>query len=141
MRFTQAVGAEEPELQLAPMIDVIFQLIIFFLCASTFNPSEAELSVNLPVAPSTAKQTVVPDEVEITILSDGVVVINDKEYDSSDSHLLPELRGMLEGLISFSDKQPVIIAPSPDVYHGRVVEVLNACAAARVKNISFYATL
>ena len=142
MRLMQGLEAEEPELQLAPMIDVIFQLIIFFLCASTFNPNESELSVNLPVdATQQAKKIDIPDEVEITILYDGEVVVNDQGYDTADSHFLPELTTMLEKLISISLKQPVIIAPSPEVNHGRVVDVLNACAAAGVENISFYATL
>ena len=133
---------EKMEMQMAPMIDIIFQIIIFFMCASTFNPPETELSVNLPVAGTPVKQVKpTPDEVTIEILDDGGVVINNREYDSTDSHSLPELTSMLAKLAMIFEDQPVIISPSLDVYHGRVVEVLNACAAAGIENISFYATI
>ena len=142
MRIQTGVEEEDSEIQLAPMIDVIFQLIIFFLCASTFNPPETELSVNLPAVPTEQTQKVdIPDEVEITILADGGVVVMSTEYDTPGSHQLPQLRSMLVQLAAISEKQPVIIAPHPEAYHGRVVEVLNACAAAGITSISFYATL
>ena len=137
------VPEEETELQLAPMVDIIFQLIIFFLCASTFNPTETELAVNLPVAgkPPVKQVEPPPDEVMIEILDDGGIVVNNREYDSVSSHTLPELTAMLEKLGSIFKGQSVIISPSYEVHHGRVVEVLNACAAAKIENISFYATI
>ena len=140
MHLRQQVD-DKMEMQLAPMVDVIFQLLIFFLCASTFNPPETELSVNLPVAGPSASMIEPIVEVTIEILEDGGVVVNNREYDSASSHALPQLTGMLSKLAMIFKNQPVIISPSEYVNHGRVVEVLNACAAAGVKNISFYATI
>ena len=125
---------ENGELQFAPMVDIIFLLIVFFLCASTFNPAEAEFPVPLGGGlPPTG------DEVEIEILADGGVVINEREYDSPTSPVLPQLRALLARLVAVYEDVPVIIAPDSDVSHGRVVEVLNACAASQATNISFYA--
>ncbi len=140
MRFPR--GAEEkPELQLAPMVDIIFQLIIFFMCATTFNPAETEMKVNLPVEAAATTQVAIPDEVIIEILNDGGIVVNDREYDSPSSKDLPTLRDMLTRLVDvFGKEQAVIIQPGDGVKHGRVVDVLSACAASRVSNISFYAS-
>ena len=135
-------GAEEKaELQLAPMIDVIFQLIIFFMCATTFNPAETEMKVNLPTEAVETTQVAIPDEVVIQILNDGGIVVNNQEYDSPSSKDLPSLRDMLTRLVgAFGKEQAVIIQPGDGVKHGRVVDVLNACAASEVSNISFYSS-
>jgi hypothetical protein len=44
---------------------------------------------------------------------------------------------LTEQITLFDDKIPVIISPQPDVNHSRVIDVLNACVAAHVKNITF----
>jgi len=128
------------ELQMGPMIDIIFQLIIFFLCASTFNPTENELKVNLPTTQSASVNAKGLDDVTIYIAKNGSVVVNNKEYDSKDSRDLPQIVDMLSRLHAAFPDQGVIIQPEKGVMHGRVVEVLNACAGAGITDISFYAT-
>jgi biopolymer transport protein ExbD len=128
------------ELQMGPMIDIIFQLIIFFLCASTFNPTENELKVNLPTTPSEAVSAKSLDDVTIYITKNGSVVVNNKEYDSKDSRELPQVIDMLTKLHTVFPDQGVIIQPEKGVRHGRVVEVLNACASSGITDVSFYAS-
>ena len=132
---------EKVELQMAPMIDVIFQLIIFFMCASTFLPTERQLKVNMPTSPMevTSQQIDIPDEVNIVIKGDGTVMVNNRPYDSPDSRQLPALSDMLAKLKKAFPKQAVYIDPEKGVLHGRVVDVLNACAASQIENISFRA--
>lgn len=135
MRFLKA-ESDEPGFQMAPMVDIVFQLLIFFMCASSFFGSEAQLNINLPTV-TTVAPTKVAEDVIINILSDGSVTVNEKQYDSSESKDLPELVAMLTSLTETFETQPVIIYADWDVSHERVINVLNACAAAKVKSVSF----
>jgi len=127
---------EEPELQMSPMIDIIFQLIIFFMCATSFQVIESELKANLP----TINDEVVVQKFEnvvIFINREGRVFVESKEYDSPSSRELPQLVSMLRQLKRFFEQQPVIIQSDKEVPHQRIVDVLNACAAAGINNVSF----
>ena len=135
MRFFKG-GNEEPGFQMAPMIDCVFLLLIFFMCSSSFNAPEAQLNIDLP-AVSTKTQAKIGEDVVVNVLSDGSVMVNDKQYGGPESKDLPELVGMLTDLTKIFETQPVIIFADPDVSHERVVDVLNACAAAKIKSVSF----
>ncbi len=135
MRFYK-VSSEEPGFQMAPMIDCVFLLLIFFMSASSFSAPEAQLNVNLP-AVSTTTQEKIGEDVVINVASDGNVVVNEKYYDSPDSKDLPELVAMLTSLSQVFETQPVIIYAEDNVSHDRVTNVLNACAAAKIKAVSF----
>ncbi|MCK4518680.1 MAG: biopolymer transporter ExbD [Candidatus Omnitrophica bacterium] len=128
---------EEIGFELAPMIDIVFQLLIFFMCASSFFVAESQLNVNLPTSVSTQKKQVVSVDVLINVLSDGTVLMNEKKYDSSESKDLPELKGILLSLSESFEDQPVIISGDWNTRHERIVDVLNVCAAANIKSVSF----
>ncbi|MFA5334747.1 MAG: biopolymer transporter ExbD [Candidatus Omnitrophota bacterium] len=129
-------GNEEPGFQMAPMIDCVFLLLIFFMSASSFSAPEAQLNVNLPAVSTTTKDKI-GEDVVVNVASDGSVVVNDKYYDSAESKDLPELVAMLTSLSQVFETQPVIIFAEDSVSHERVTDVLNACAAAKIKSVSF----
>lgn len=129
--------ADEADFQLAPMIDIVFQLLIFFMCASSFFPPESHLNVNLPTIATAKQVTELPEEVVIDILADGAIMVNEKVYDSPESKDLPELKAMLMTLAMTFEGQAVIIYGDWDVSHERVTDVLNACAGAKIKSVSF----
>lgn len=135
MRFFKG-GNDEPGFQMAPMIDCVFLLLIFFMSASSFTAPETQLNINLP-AVATTVQAKIGEDVIVNVLSDGSVMVNEKQYDSPESKELPELVAMLTSLSETFESQPVIIFADWDVPHERVVNVLNACAAARIKSVSF----
>jgi biopolymer transport protein ExbD len=142
MRIRKSLIPEEKvELQMAPMIDCVFQLLVYFMVATHFLQTETELNVNLPVSAEVMTQSQpTADEVIIEITDNGNVVVNSQEYDSPQDKDLPQLVSMLSRLSSVYNDQPVIIQPAEGVSHGRVVDVLNACAASNIKNISFYSS-
>ncbi len=131
----------DAEFQMAPMIDIVFLLLSFFIFTSALKIEETEIGITLP-PPGTIDKEIAEDfkdEVVIVILEDGGIVVNRQQYDSSTDRQLPELAGMLQMLVeAFGAKQEVIIRGNPRVWHGRIVDVLNACAGAGVKRISFY---
>ena len=74
--------SEDMSLNLAPMIDVVFLLLIFFMVATTFAEQEKELGLDLPAAESGDVPADAVDEIVVNILADGTVRIGGQDYDS-----------------------------------------------------------
>jgi biopolymer transport protein ExbD len=134
-----SVGSEDGDVgfQIAPMVDVVFVLMLFFMASAGMQVVEKELSISLPSGASAASSATPPTPIVVTIASDGGVQVNGTAYDPPTSTDLPLTRDHLKELMSFGTKDPVIIQPAPDVRQERIVNVLNAAAAAGVKNLSF----
>jgi biopolymer transport protein ExbD len=132
--------AEEGDIgfQIAPMVDVVFVLLLFFMASAGSQIVPKELTINLPSGRIESKPGPPPTPIIIDIFRDGKVQMNNKVYDTPMSRELPELRSWLKDTINkFGDKDPVIIRPDPQTKHERVIDVLNAAAASGVKNLTF----
>lgn len=70
MKFRDAYGEDELQLNITPLIDVVFLLLIFFMVSTTFS-KETQLRIKLPEASETAEQVEQPRFVEIQISADG----------------------------------------------------------------------
>src|SRR5688572_2062907 len=132
------VGSEEGDIgfQIAPMVDVVFVLMLFFMASAGSQIVTKELSVNLPSGATGQTTGITPIVIEIS--GDGVVSMNTTSYGQPGDRNLPALRDWLKNAIdTFGDKDPVIIRPAPDAKHERIIDVLNAAAASGVKNLTF----
>jgi biopolymer transport protein ExbD len=129
----------DPGFQIAPMVDVVFVLLLFFMASAGSQVIEKELNISLPSGRSASSAGAVPSTpIIIDILPDGKVQMNNKVYDSPQSRELPELRTWLKEMIAkFGDKDPVILRPDPMTKHDRVMDVLNAASASGVTKLSF----
>jgi len=127
-------GEGEFGLQIAPMLDVMFVLLMFFMVMAGQQVKEAELGISVP-GQSTATTAKTP--VNIRVLPDGVVTYNDTPIDRRDDNDMPQLRKKLGGLIDTFPDQSVIIRPPDNAPYQRVIDVLNACGAARVQKLTF----
>lgn len=129
------------KIDMTPMIDCTFLLLVFFMVGSTLHRQEADISFALPGVAEQSESVEIPDEQVIEIQSDGAVVLNDLQYDDPKSTDLPELIEMLERFRATAEANKVeamlTIAPAPDVKQQRVVDVLNACSVAKIKNVTF----
>ena len=134
-----SVGSEDGDIgfQIAPMVDVVFVLMLFFMASAGSQVVEKELRVNLPSgAGSSGGAAVTP--IIIDISSDGAVSINTENYAAPADKDLKRLKDWLKNAVdTLGDKDPVIIRPSPDTKHGRIIDVLNAAAFAKIKNLTF----
>jgi len=128
-------GEGEFGLQIAPMLDVMFVLLMFFMVMAGQQVKEAELGVSVPV--SGQHSTTAKTPVTIRVAPDGVVTFNDTPVDSREDREMPRLRARLKALIEAFSEQSVIIRPNDRAPYQRVVDVLNACGAERVKNLTF----
>jgi biopolymer transport protein ExbD len=122
-------------LQIAPMLDVMFVLLLFFMVMAGKQVKEAELGVQVPRVsspPITAKSPV-----KMEVGPDGVVTFNGSPVDIRNDEEMPKLRAKLKALIEVSPEQSVIIRPKDGAPYQNVINILNACAAERVKNLTF----
>ena len=134
-----SVGSEDGDIgfQIAPMVDVVFVLMLFFMASAGMQVVEKELSINLPSGQSASASAAPTTPIVVAIAADGTVQLNGASYDPPDNPDLPVTRERLKDLMGFGTKDPVIIQPAPEVRHTRIINVLNAAAAAGVKNLTF----
>jgi len=138
-----SAGSEDGDIgfQIAPMVDVVFVLLLFFMAAAGSQVQERELNINLPSGRSAAaamQDGPPPTPIIIDIRADGSILLNDRPMDTPTSKDLPQVRQWLvEHIERFGDSDPVIIRPELDARHERVMDVLNAAAAAEVRNLTF----
>ncbi|MEI8341993.1 MAG: biopolymer transporter ExbD [Verrucomicrobiota bacterium] len=135
-----SVGSDDGDVgfQIAPMVDVVFVLMLFFMASAGMQVVEKELGINLPSGGVSQKAGPPPTPIIIDISPEGQVTMNNQPYGTPTDKKLPALREWLKNAIEqFGDKDPVIIRPTPDTRHERIIDVLNAAAAAKVKNLTF----
>jgi len=130
MRIRDADEMGEPEFSMAPLIDVVFQMLIFFMVATTYNRQERDLSIELPFAESSQAPTNAPEEIVIDVARDGHVSIGGRAVE----------RDALVATLAESSQQraeiPVTVRGDRLVHHEDVVAVLDACGLAGLSNVS-----
>jgi biopolymer transport protein ExbD len=138
--ITKTVEDVKLELQIAPLIDVVFLLLIYFIMTAALIKKEGDISFMLPSTQPAPPSAEIPLEVLIEITAEGAVVLEGMRF-SKDDNKLTDLVTQLRGLkdIAESQRSPfyVNILPNSDTEHQRVIDVMDACAAAKVKNLSF----
>ena len=135
-----SVGSEDGDMgfQIAPMVDVVFVLMLFFMASAGSQIVERELNISLPSRPSganTASQVVEP--IFIDVSADGQVTVNNRSFGSPKDQKLQSLRDWLKNSIAQFGEDPVFIRPNSETRHERIIDILNAAAAAGVKRLSF----
>ena len=140
-RFELNVNDGNLGFQIAPMIDVVFVIMLFFMVMAGAVKVEKELNTQLPGSAATQDETEFVDEQIITVAEDGSIALNDEPVDSATSTDLPKLTGMLMRLKENSDaaKTPAIvtIVSDPNAKYSRTVDVLDALAVARIDSVTF----
>ncbi|MGF1530061.1 MAG: ExbD/TolR family protein [Puniceicoccaceae bacterium] len=133
--------ADKPEIQIAPMIDAVFLLLIYFMVAASLNRQEADISFELPGTVEQDEPLEMPDEQIIEIREDGQVIVNEFAYDSPTSRRYLELAGMLtrfrEAAEANKSEARVTIAPADGTQHSAIIKVMDACALARIESTQF----
>jgi biopolymer transport protein ExbD len=135
-----SAGSEDGDIgfQIAPMVDVVFVLLVFFMAVGGAQVVEKELNISLPSGRGGAATGPPPTPMIIDIGPDGVISMNNRIFDTPASKELPELRAQLKDNIErFGEDNPVIIRPDDNARQERIIDVLNSAAAAGVKNLTF----
>lgn len=132
----------QDKVDLTPMIDVVFLLLIYFMVTTQLLKQEADLGITLPAEVALDQPPPnLPDEHFIEVNPDGQILLNGQPFDDPFSITLPELKGNLVRLKQSSElagvETLITVMPSDDARHERVIAVLNACKVADIKMVSF----
>ena len=125
--------AEELDVNITPLVDVVFLLLIFFMVSTTFD-RQSELNIELPEASGEITESEVVD-VEIFIKQDGKFIINDTAVSSNIDSLLRALR---EAAGDNSDPR-VIISADKETTHQAVMTAMDAARQMGFIHITFSA--
>ena len=131
MKFQQKTR-NTVELNITPLIDVVFLLLIFFMVSTTFE-RESELNITLPEASEEINQPK-PDAIRISIDAQSRIYVNDRELLNSKlstiKQALYNARGILEDV-------PVIISADAKTDHQSVIKAMDAARQLGLVRITF----
>jgi len=130
--------------QIAPMIDVVFVIMLYFMVMAGAVQVENAHNTKLPGTVQVENSdTPMPDEIAIRIEDDGQVYLNDDPLDSPEVKVLTELASNLDLLRQSSDASRsevlVTIYANEQAKYERVIDVLDALTLARITNVTFQA--
>jgi biopolymer transport protein ExbD len=135
-RDTQTV-----EMQMGPMIDMVFLLLVFFMVTAKPIKPESDIDIGLPGTVAQEETVDIPDEQKIRIEPSGQVILNDLPMDSPGSKELPSLLRTLKRFKESADanqSDPLITIDADDeARHQRIVDVLNVVAQAGITGVTF----
>jgi biopolymer transport protein ExbD len=131
----QPDNPEEPDVNLTPLIDVVFLLLIFFMVSTTFE-HQSRIQIELPEA--TAEATRPEDEsLEILIDAQGRYFLGDQQVVNTE---LKTLKGAISKAVGERDVMPVTIRADARTPHQAVIRALDATSQLGLVNISLATT-
>lgn len=119
------------QFQLAPMIDVVFLLLCFFMTTTLYSQWETEVDITLPTASTGESLQRLAGEIIINVFADGDLVVNGRQLS------LDDLGGLLLRVSELFPGQPVVIRGDEAADYGTIMQVMDRCRAADIFNISF----
>ena len=129
-RRRRARGEEDSEVNLTPMLDVVFIMLIFFIVTASFV-KEAGIDVNRPDAATAEKKE--RGNILVAITSNGQIWIDKRQVDPR------ALRANIERLYAENPQGSVVIQADKESRNGLLVQVMDAARMAGVFNVSIAA--
>ena len=106
-----------PQINIVPMIDVIFAILVYFIVSSLFLTRSEGLPVNLPQAETVQRQE--SKQITVSLDSEGTLTVGDRPTE------LNQLKTEVENWLKTEQTQVVVINADKVVDHGDVVDVLD----------------
>jgi len=122
---------QPPVFPMAPLIDIVFLTLVFFMTLSVFSQLESEINISVPKSSQAREMVRSPGEVIINVTKEGEYYVNQQLLTTRG---LEEMLGKVSVL--FPD-QPVIIRADEKTYHQYIINVLDICARANIWDVSF----
>ena len=148
MEELKKILTDEDTVDLTPMIDVTFLLLIYFMVTTMLKQPEAELSIQLPGEPQNSDVKPM-DMAKVRIGDEGEVYMNESEIEDGEDLEMPDLVDSLRNLKNIRDQMiaggrpkeeaelKVEIESSGIAEHQAALSVLNACSEAGVQKVTF----
>lgn len=132
MRLELDDGDAPPGINMMPLIDIVFLLLIFFLAATTFARQEVEMDLRLPEAQSGVEGSAAHPLI-VQVFADGRLTLAGREV------TLEALRQKLLAAGARDREQPVLVRGDKMAQFGTGLQVLDACRLARLAKVDFAA--
>ena len=133
MKFRSIHRPEVPSIQLAPMIDVVFLLLIFFLVTWSYARFDTELDISVPKADESKDPKRRIGELMINVRADGTVIVNAAPMDDE------ELLAALGAVAELRPDQSIILRGDENAAYKHIARVLNICHKVKIYNVAFAA--
>ena len=131
MNLRQRAKPETFGFQIAPMVDILLVLLVFFIVTWNFALTEYDLDVKVPNATQAKPTDSYVDQTVVNIRADGSLVMNRKQISPDD------LADKLKQLAKLYPDYAVILRGDQKVNYKYIVDVLDMCRAANIYNIAF----
>jgi biopolymer transport protein ExbD len=122
---------QRPMIQLAPLVDIAFWALMFFMIIAVFNQMEAQVPLTLPQSKTAVQAAQSAGKIVINITKDGRFIVNQKEYTANGLTL------MLRQVSKLFPGEQVIIRADELTYHKYVIQALDACGRSNLSDVSF----
>jgi biopolymer transport protein ExbD len=122
---------QRPIIQLAPLVDIAFWALIFFMIIAMFSQTESQMDITVPKSSTAKEASLNSGKVIINITRNGQFSVNQQKLNASG------LSEVLQKVTKLFPSQQVIIRADELVYHKFVVQALDACTRAGITDVSF----
>lgn len=133
MRFGKDLQENSEVVPMAPLIDIVFLTLIFFMVTSVYSTLESEVDITLPTSSSAVLDARSHGEIFINLREDGVIILNNKEIS------LDKLQEILYSVAEYYPGGSVIIRGDESARLGRALAIIDRCKNADIQNVSFAA--
>jgi biopolymer transport protein ExbD len=134
MKFRDYHSQAPSDLELAPMIDVVFLLLIFFITSWQFARFERDMDISVPAAEETTDTKRTVGEIILNVREDGTVILNNTPVTSGD------LKARLLSISEAYPDQAVILRGDSKADFQHIINVLDLIKQAGIWNVAFAAT-
>ncbi|MEM6279938.1 MAG: biopolymer transporter ExbD [Verrucomicrobiota bacterium] len=134
MKFRDTSIQQGAELELAPMIDVVFLLLIFFIVTWQFARFERDMDISVPAAEEATNTDRQAGEIIVNVRDNGTIILNGREV--SEAELLSKLQAISE---AYPD-QAVILRGASEANFQAIINVLDQIKKAGIWNVAFATT-
>ncbi|MHC4992644.1 MAG: ExbD/TolR family protein [Planctomycetota bacterium] len=121
---TESSGAS---IEMTPIIDMVFLLLIFFLVATTFHQTEREMQVALPQAAFAGPISTSLREIIVNVDKDGNIIVSGRTVSPED------LRVLIEEAVAVNPEQKVTVRGDRRTAYANVVRVLDICKGSGIQ--------
>jgi biopolymer transport protein ExbD len=126
MHIRADAGQDDSPINLTPMMDVVFNLLIFFLVATQIVQEEREMAVKLPETTQAEADQAPPRQLILNIREDGTVVVSGKPHD------IAALSQMLAGVAKERPARNILIRADERSTFKHFADVMDLCRRAGI---------
>jgi biopolymer transport protein ExbD len=122
---------QKPVIQLAPLVDIAFWALIFYMVIAVLSQMESEVDIKVPKSRVATVSTASAGKIVINITRQGKFIVNDQQVDAEG------LEAILKKVSKLFPNQQVLVRADELTYHKFVIQALDACMRSNIWDVSF----